>query len=163
VDFYERVGYLPEAIINYLVLLGWSLDDKTEFLTRDQMIRNFSIERVSLSPASFDAVKLGTFQAHYMREIPTAEKVRRVLPYLERAGWIRPPITDQETARIGRIVEVLGDRLKVFGDILLQAPFFFGEEVAYDDKAFQKRILIPGAPERLAEYGRWLREREAWD
>ena len=46
VDFYEQVGYLPDAIINYLVLLGWSLDDKTEFFTREEMIANFSLERV---------------------------------------------------------------------------------------------------------------------
>ena len=50
VDFYEQVGYLPDAIVNYLVLLGWSLDDKTEIMTRAQMIENFSLERVNPAP-----------------------------------------------------------------------------------------------------------------
>src|SRR5450432_110621 len=63
VDFYEQVGYLPAAIVNYLVLLGWSLDDKTEILTRAQMIENFSLERVNAGPASFDPAKLLAFQA----------------------------------------------------------------------------------------------------
>ncbi|HEY2761811.1 MAG TPA: glutamate--tRNA ligase, partial [Pirellulales bacterium] len=54
VDFYEEVGYLPDAINNYLMLLGWSFDDKTEFFTRQQMIENFSLERVNRAPASFD-------------------------------------------------------------------------------------------------------------
>jgi len=58
VDFYEQVGYLPDAVVNYLVLLGWSLDDKTEILTRAQMIENFSLERVNGGPASFDPAKL---------------------------------------------------------------------------------------------------------
>src|SRR5262249_52926880 len=58
VEFYEKVGYLPDAIVNYLVLLGWSLDDKTEEFTRQQMIDSFSLERVNKSPASLDVKKL---------------------------------------------------------------------------------------------------------
>jgi glutamyl-tRNA synthetase len=75
VDFYEQVGYLPEAIVNYLLLLGWSLDDKTEYFTRDEMIASFSLERVNLSPASFDPAKLVAFQLHYMQALPLAQKV----------------------------------------------------------------------------------------
>ena len=55
VDFYKQIGFLPDAINNYLVLLGWSLDDKTEFFTREEMIQHFSLDRVNKSPASFDA------------------------------------------------------------------------------------------------------------
>ena len=87
VDFYEQVGYLPDAIINYLVLLGWSLDDKTEFLTRQQMIENFSLGRVNPGPASFDPVKLVAFQAHYMNELPLAEKVAKRSRFFRRPGW----------------------------------------------------------------------------
>jgi glutamyl-tRNA synthetase len=158
VDFYEQVGYLPEAIINYLVLLGWSLDDKTEFLTRDEMVASFSLERVNPGPASLDVTKLVAFQAHYMNQLPVAEKVARVIPYLERAGLVKAPADE---AHIARVVEALGERLKVFGDILLQAAFFFGEDVTFDEKAFAKRVLAPGAPERLADYRRWLADRPA--
>ena len=125
VDFYEQVGYLPDAVVNYLVLLGWSLDDKTEFMTRAQMIENFSLERVNPAPASFDPTKLLAFQAQYMRDLPLPEKVAGVLPFLERAGWVTAPIGDDTRAYVARIVEALGDRIKVFGDILLQASFFF--------------------------------------
>jgi len=159
IDFYEQVGYLPDAVVNYLVLLGWSLDDRTELLTREQMIQNFSLERVSPSPASFDPTKLGAFQASYMKSVPLPEKVRRVRPYLERAG-LQAGVGDDA---IARVVEVLGERLKVFGDILLQGAFFFGRHVTYDDKAFRKRVLAPGAPERLAEYARFLAARTAFD
>ena len=86
VDFYEQVGYLPDAVVNYLLLLGWSLDDKTEIMTRAQMIENFSLERVNPAPASFDPTKLLAFQAQYMRDLPLADKVAGVLPFLERAG-----------------------------------------------------------------------------
>jgi glutamyl-tRNA synthetase len=163
VDFYEQVGYLPDAIVNYLVLLGWSLDDKTEMLTRAQMIESFSLERVNGGPASFDPAKLLAFQAQYMRALPVADKVAGVLPFLERADFLRPPVSTETQAKVARIVEALGDRLKVFGDIVLQAPFFFGEEVAIDEKAFAKRVLAPGASDRLADYRAWLATREIFD
>jgi glutamyl-tRNA synthetase len=163
VDFYEQVGYLPEAVVNYLMLLGWSLDDKTEWFTREEMIRHFSLERVNLSPASFDPGKLMAFQLHYMQELPLAAKVEGVLPFLEKAGLLKGPVGPEEKEHLARIVETLGDRIKVFGDILLQAPFFFGEEVVFDDKAFAKRVLAPGAAERLADYRKWLAERAAFD
>src|SRR5438105_3416836 len=88
VAFYEQVGYLPEAIVNYLLLLGWSLDDKAEFFTRQQMIEVFSLERVNKAPASFDPQKLLAFQAHYMQEQSLGEKERMTLPYLEKAGLV---------------------------------------------------------------------------
>ena len=74
VDFYEQVGYLPDAVLNYLVLLGWSLDDKTEFFTRQEMIDLFSLERVNKAPASFDAKKLFAFQERYMQALPVDGK-----------------------------------------------------------------------------------------
>lgn len=150
VDFYEQVGYLPEAILNYLVLLGWSLDDKTEMLTEREMIAHFSLERVHPAPASFDPAKLQAFQMHYMQRLPLAEKVRRVRPFLDRAGLI----ADDE--KVQAVVAALGDRLKVFGDILLQGSFFFTEEPTYDEKAFVKRVRAPGAAEKLAAYRDWL-------
>jgi glutamyl-tRNA synthetase len=157
VDFYEQVGYIPDAIVNYLVLLGWSLDDKTEFLTRQQMIDNFALERVNPGPASFDPAKLVAFQLHYMQQVPLDEKVRRVKPFMDRAGW---PFDEQ---RVTRIVQALGDRLRVFGDILLQASFFFVEEPEIDEKAFEKRVKAPGAVERLEEYRGWLAGRPLGD
>jgi glutamyl-tRNA synthetase len=86
-----------------------------------------------------------------------------VLPFLERAGLVTAPVSDDTRAYVARIVEILGDRIRVFGDILLQAPFFFGDEVAFDDKAFAKRVLAPGAADRLADYRGWLADQAAFD
>src|SRR3990170_6482167 len=85
VDFYEQVGYLPDAILNYLLLLGWSLDDKTEAFTRREMIQHFSLERVNKSPASFDPQKLSAFQLRHMQQLPVKQKVALVVPFLQRA------------------------------------------------------------------------------
>ena len=75
VDFYRTVGYLPEAIINYLALLGWALDNKTEHFSRRELIEKFTLQRVNKAPASFDPAKLMAFEARHFQMLPAAEKV----------------------------------------------------------------------------------------
>jgi glutamyl-tRNA synthetase len=152
VDFYEQVGYLPEAILNYLMLLGWSLDDKTEFLSRDEMIANFSLERVTKAPASFDPKKLWAFEDHYMQALPIKQKVARMLPYLQQAGLVPTPAPCEVGPKLSRIVEAAGDRLKVLGDILAYSEFFFREEVEFDEAAFDKQLRRAGAAALLARF-----------
>src|SRR5262249_44959517 len=96
VDFYHQVGYLPDAIVNYLLLLGWSLDDKTEFFTRPEMVQLFSLERVNKAPASFDPKKLFAFQERYMQQVPLLQKLDMVTGYLQRAGLIPSPVPEAD-------------------------------------------------------------------
>lgn len=152
VDFYEQVGYLPEAIVNYLALLGWSLDDKTEFLSRTDLVENFTLDRVTKAAASFDPKKLWAFQDHYMRQLPIGEKVAGMLPFLIRAKLLADPVSQEDRAKLARIIEATGDRLKVFGDIIAYADFFFQEKIAYDEKAFDKRVRTEGARELLQKF-----------
>jgi glutamyl-tRNA synthetase len=150
VDFYKQVGYLPDAIINYLVLLGWALDDKTEFFSRQQMIDVFSLERINKAPASFDPKKLLAFQEHYMQEEPLARKVESVLPYLQHAGLVPNPAPDEAIDQISQILQAAGDRIKVAGDILEYNGFFVcDDKLAYDEQAFDKRIRKPAEAARL--------------
>ncbi len=152
VEFYEQVGYLPPAINNYLLLLGWSLDDKTEFFTREEMIRSFSLGRVIKSPASFDPQKLVAFQAHYMNQLEVPAKVDAVLPYLEKAGLVSQ--TDEATRKfVERIVRAADQRLVVAGNILQFRDFFVDDgRIERDESAFDKRIVQP------AEAGHLLSE-----
>ena len=154
VDFYEQVGYLPEAILNYLVLLGWALDDKAEFFTRDEMIAQFSLERVGKSPASFDPKKLWSFQDRYMQQVPVKQKVPKLIPYLQQAGHLSKPVDCDVGPVLAKIVEAAGDRIKTYGDILNYVDFFTADDqLQYDDGAFDKRIRnAAGAVEVLAQY-----------
>jgi glutamyl-tRNA synthetase len=141
VDFYEEVGYLPDAIINYLMLLGWSYDDKTEFFTREQMIESFSLERVNQSPASFDCKKLWAFEDSYMQQVPIKQKVAKCLPFLQRAGLITDPAPCDIGPMLTEIIRAAGDRIKVFGDILDYTDFFLPDDkLTYDEKVFDKRV-----------------------
>jgi len=174
VDFYEQVGYLPEAIVNYLALLGWSLDDKTEFLSRDELCQNFSLDRVTKASASLDAKKLWSFQDHYMRELSVEEKARRMAPYLVKAGLVKaaqdsPPgaawnapvsLSPSDQAKLVKIIAASGDRLKVAGDILAYGDFFFRDEIQYDSQAVEKRLRVPGGVELLKKLRELLAQQQ---
>ena len=144
VDFYTQVGYLPVALLNYLILLGWSLDDQTEFFSRDEMIQCFSLERIHKAPASFDPQKLFAFQERYMHLEPLQRKVELSLPYLQRAGLLPPVPTAAQRQTVHQVVQAAGERLKVAGDILEYAHFFVANEhVRYDEAAFEQRLHTP--------------------
>jgi glutamyl-tRNA synthetase len=144
VDFYTQVGYLPVALLNYLILLGWSLDDQTEFFSRDEMIQCFSLERIHKAPASFDPQKLFAFQERYMHLEPLQRKVELSLPYLQRAGLLPPVPTAAQRQTVHQVVQAAGERLKVAGDILEYAHFFVANEhVRYDEAAFEQRLHKP--------------------
>jgi glutamyl-tRNA synthetase len=149
VDFYEQIGFLPDAILNYLALLGWSLDDKREEFSRDEMIENFTLERVNKAPASFDPTKLSAFQDRYMQRLPLDEKLRMTLPYLERAGLVAAA-TPEIRAEVGRLLQAADDRIKMAGDVLNYAEFFVADDqFPYDEKAAAKWLRKPQIAELL--------------
>ena len=144
VDFYEQIGYLPDALLNYLLLLGWSLDDKTEEFTRDEMIKHFSLDRVNKAPASFDPQKLVAFQDRAMQQLPIKQKVARVLPFLQQAGLVADPPPCDTAPELTKIIEAAGDRIKVAGDILDYADFYVADDcLTYDEKTVEKRLRKP--------------------
>ena len=158
VDFYERVGYLPDAIVNYLLLIGWSLDDKTEFFTRKEMIDSFSLERINRAPASFDAKKLLAFQERYMNLLTVDEKVQMTTPYLQQAGFAPDP------SKLKQIAAAASDRIKVAGDILDYTSFFIpAGQLVYDEAAFEKRLRTPEAAGLLKRFAERLRTLEPFE
>jgi len=142
VEFYEKVGYLPDAIINYLMLLGWAHEDgKSEMFTRKEMIDLFTLERVNKSSASLDVQKLFAFQERYMQQLLDVEKISRVLPFLQRAGLAGDPVSADDRELVAKILTAAAHRITLAGDIL-DYDFFFvpDEQMKYDDKAFEKNV-----------------------
>jgi glutamyl/glutaminyl-tRNA synthetase len=137
INFYEELGFLPDAILNYLLLLGWSLDDKTEEFSRRDMIRLFSLDRVNKSPASFDAKKLLAFQSRAMQRLSPGDRTDLVLSYLKRAGWN----VGEFASYFSRIIELAGDRIKTAGDVVDYMYFFTRDHgFPYEPKALEKHI-----------------------
>jgi glutamyl-tRNA synthetase len=163
VDFYREVGYLPWAIDNYLALLGWSYDDKTEFFSREELVRHFTLERINSSPASFDPKKLWAVQDHYMHGLSTDEKLAVMLPFLAKANLVADPPPAAAVATVRRVIEASGDRLKVAGDILAYADFFLVDEPAMDEAAVKQRLAKAGVRELIARFAAELQAVEPFE
>ena len=131
-------GYLPEAMVNYLALLGWSFDDSAQLFTMDELVEKFSLEKVSDTAAIFDYRKLQWMNGEYMKRRPVNERVQLVMPHLEAAGLVQDPIDGDTLAFTGKVVEVVGERLKMPGDIVELSDFFFKDDIEYEEKAAEK-------------------------
>ncbi|HZI91917.1 MAG TPA: glutamate--tRNA ligase [Thermoleophilaceae bacterium] len=141
-------GYLPEAVRNYIALLGWGLDAETTFLTTDQLIDGFSLERVSKNPAVFDEQKLRWMNGRYLRELETADLARRLEEMLGRE--------DLEPA-----VAVAQEKMQTLADFWPLAGFLV-EPQPTDEKAWEK-VMREGAGERLAAVRHELAALETFD
>jgi glutamyl-tRNA synthetase len=165
VDFYEQIGFLPDALLNYLLLLGWSLDGEREEFTRAEMIEHFSLERVNKAPASFDPQKLLSFQDRAMQQLPLKQKVAKCLPFLQRAGLVSEPPPCDTAPYLSRMLEAAGDRVKIAGDVLDYTEFYVADDaLAYDMAVVEKRLTKPAAARELLQaYGAELETVQPFD
>ncbi len=151
---YMALGYLPEAMMNYLSRLGWSYDASSEIFTRAELIEKFTLDRVNSSPASHDPDKLFWLQGEWMKTLTLEAKVAGAIPFLEKEGLLQQPVTDDERARIESVVIAFGDRLKLFSEIVRLGKYFFTDELTYDPDAVKKRLrkdFVPGMLKQVDE------------
>jgi len=136
VEQYRDLGYLPEALLNFLVLLGWSPEGEEEIFTKEQLIEQFSLERVSKSPAVFDQEKLKWMNNHYIKQQPVERVVELCKPHLLAAGFINEQ-TDENW--IKHLVALYQEQLHFGAEIVELASLFFQDEIEYGEEA--KTIL----------------------
>jgi glutamyl-tRNA synthetase len=131
INEYKEQGYLAEAMINFLALLGWSLDDKTELLTRQEIIKNFSLERVSKTAAVFNKEKLDWMNGVYIRNLSPDEFARQVIPFLDKqlSTLVKRPL---DPVYIHKIVPLIQDRAKTLQEVPQLIDLFFDEDLEYD-------------------------------
>ena len=150
---YRRQGYLPEAIVNYMALLGWSYEGEQEFFTLDELVANFDMARVSRKPASFDPDKLAWMNAQWIKRLDVPERTERVIPFLQDEGLVpRSDVATRNGLGCEAIVELIDDRLKTLPDIVELAGFFLAPDVVYDNIAVSKVLAKPGAGDILAGF-----------
>jgi glutamyl-tRNA synthetase len=128
---YREMGYLPEALFNFLVMIGWSLDDKTEIMTRQQIIENYSLERMGKTPAAFNQEKLDWMNGVYIRALPVEDLLNRVLPFMEKGlpPEIKRPL---DIDYVRQIVPLIRERIITLKDAAAYAEFFFVDKLEYD-------------------------------
>jgi glutamyl-tRNA synthetase len=147
---YRRRGYVPEALVNYMALLGWAYDGTHEIFDRRELTDKFDLGRVGRKPAAFDPEKLSWMNAQWIKRLPVRERVERLLPFLREADLVPAEPAPQTLASIERAVGVIGDRLKTLRDVLGFRWFFLASEIEYDSMAVSKVLGKPGAGEILA-------------
>jgi glutamyl-tRNA synthetase len=138
---FKAKGYLPEAIINYISLLGWSYDDSREFFTLDELCRLFKLERLNKAPAVFDYRKLDWFNGQYIRKLDDIELKKRVKPFLIEAGILGETLTESEEQLLDHIMPLIKERLHLLSDAPALVRFFFEAPQSYNtDDAVAKKM-----------------------
>ncbi len=131
---YRESGYLPEAVVNFLALLGWNPGDDTEIMSMDELIEKFSLDHCSKSGAKFDFEKGKWFNHKYLQELPDAQLAELFKPILKENG-----VEGFSDEYITRAVSMVKGRINFVKDLWEQARFFFVEPTEYDAKAVKKR------------------------
>ncbi|TMK56548.1 MAG: hypothetical protein E6G60_18090, partial [Actinobacteria bacterium] len=121
IDDFRRDGYYPPALMNFLALLGWSYDDKTTIMSRDELIERFSLERVVPSPAAFDYQKLDWMNGVYLRALPPDEYADELVKYLREQGY------DWDEQLVRRAAPLVQEKIERFGQFPEFAGFLFRE------------------------------------
>jgi glutamyl-tRNA synthetase len=157
---YRDMGYLPEAMLNYLALLGWAYDATTEIMSREELVRYFSIEKINKTGAIFDVTKLDWMNGMYIRQMTAPELTSRVMPYLEQAGLAG----ERNREYVEQVVPLVQERIRKLSDIVEFAEFF-ADELEYDSQLLMAKGLtaekslsaLEAARERVATVTQWDR------
>jgi len=146
---YQRQGYLPEALVNFLALLGWAPGDDRELMSWAEMIEAFSLDGISSGDAVFNTEKLDWMNGQYIARLPAAELAERVLPFLADAGLASSPLISNGVT-YHRLLELLRPRAKRLSDFAEQARPLVSDTVEFDPEAVVKNLSIPGLDGHLA-------------
>jgi glutamyl-tRNA synthetase len=162
VEAFRDEGYLPEALLNYLALLGWSLDGETTIVPPEVLKTQFSLERISMSPAVFDFEKLEWMNGVYIRNIAPEVLTTRVFPCIEEAGLAPAGDLEARPDWYLALAPLVSERLKRTTEIVPMVRFLFTENVVIDPSAAEKVLAKEGAGLALAATCDTLAALDGW-
>jgi glutamyl-tRNA synthetase len=145
---YREGGYLPEAVFNFLAILGWSIGEDREIFTADEAVEAFTLERVSKNPAVFDTEKLLWMNGEYIRALDTVEFVARATPWVREA--IGRELTESELAAFSQIAPLVQERSKLLTEVGPQVAFLCTEDLTYDEASWDKVMTKDGVSDILS-------------
>lgn len=122
----EGLGFIPEGVVNWIVLMGWSYDDRTEFFCLDDLIQKFNLNHLNPSPAAINYSKLDHFNGLHIRNLDNEDLAKRLVPYLIRAGY------QVDEQLLVHAIPILRERLVTLDDIISVAGFLFKEQIDYE-------------------------------
>ena len=151
---YRTKGYLPDAIVNFIALLGWSPGHDQELLTRQEMIEKFTLKRVNKTSSRFDFTKLDWMNSKYIQNLPVGNLVSELKPYIKDANLDNNVVSDEW---LHKLVELYKERFRTFPEFVTLTTPFFSDEIEYEDAAVKKHLkkgnvsLVKDAYKKLKE------------
>lgn len=152
-EYMER-GFLPEALLNYLALLGWGIADDRDVFSIEEMVSAFDIRRVNPNPARFDLKKCESINASHLRMLPVDELAKRLAPHLQRAGLVNDPLTAEQQAVLSAATPLIHERMTTLGEVVDLLGFLFvsEEEFTLDADDAAKALTDDGRAVVRASY-----------
>ncbi|KAA6443991.1 glutamate--tRNA ligase [Bacillus swezeyi] len=135
IEQYEELGYLPEALFNFIALLGWSPAGEEELFTKEQFIEIFDVKRLSKSPAVFDTHKLKWVNNQYVKKLDLDQVIELTVPHLQKAGKVSKELSGSEKEWVRKLISLYQEQLSFGAEIVELTELFFKEEIQYNREA----------------------------
>ncbi|MGX2957796.1 glutamate--tRNA ligase [Peribacillus sp. JNUCC 23] len=139
IEQYEELGYLPEALFNFITLLGWSPSGEEEIFSKEEFIKMFDADRLSKSPALFDTQKLTWMNNQYVKQLDVSRAVDLSLPHLVKAGKVSAELSEEEAKWVYQLVDLYQEQMSFGAEIVELSQLFFKEELDFEGEA--KEVL----------------------
>lgn len=162
IEQYQELGYLPEAMFNFIALLGWSPVGEAEIFSQAELIEIFDADRLSKSPAAFDSKKLEWINNQYLRKLDLSQVAEKALPYLVEAGKVEANPTAEKMAWIEKVVALYQPQMSYAAEIVPLSELFFNDDLTLDDAA-QEVLAAETVPTVLAQFKTEILNLETFD
>lgn len=146
VQQYRDLGYLPEALVNFLALLGWSPVGEQEIFSLEQLIQEFSMDRVAKNPAVFDVDKLNYINATYIKQASPEKVLELALPHLKAAGYVNDNLTDEKKDWLLEVMAAVKEYLSYGAQVVDHVDIFFNEEAEFESEEAKEVLLDADIP-----------------
>ncbi|MCL6597852.1 MAG: glutamate--tRNA ligase [Alicyclobacillus macrosporangiidus] len=156
VEEFREQGILPEALVNYLLLLGFAPGDDVELVDREEALKRFDLRRVTKHAAIYDVKKLEWMNAQYMRRLSPDVVLNKVWPVLLERGWVQADMNEQALSWVRTVIQAVQARARSLPNLIESMSYFFVADFSYDEKGVKKHFANVETAERLEQAARAL-------
>lgn len=161
---YKKMGYIPEAVVNYIAHLGWSSGDEREIFSKGELIKEFSLDKISKHAAVFSMDKLNWFNSEYLKKMSVDSLTEMLIPYLKEANYItEEDLSEPKLEWLKEVVKLMQGRFKNFSQFIDYADYFFVDKINIDPQAFKSVLNNEGVTGTLQALKEKLLSLKCWD
>jgi len=162
---YKKMGYIPEAVVNYIAHLGWSSGGEKEIFSKEELIKEFTLDKISKHAAVFNMEKLNWFNSEYLKKMSIDSLTKMLLPFLKEANYIEneESLSLAKNEYIKEVVKLLQGRIKNFSQFIDYADYFFVDKINIEPQAFDSVLNKEGVPCILQALQEKLSALKYWD